>query len=269
MGSKLSPREVVIYMCCKYQSNLDDILWALKQKEKVDDDLLKQYLSNIKSKVVTIVDEDYPKCFKSINKPPLALFYYGDLSILSNYKKVGIIGSRTASRYGEAITKQIVNELALKKEEVAIISGMAKGIDSISQIQAMENNMKVVSFLGSGIECIYPKSSSQIYEYCKTNNGLVCSEYCFDIPPKSEHFPLRNRVLAGASDIVCVIEGTTKSGTSITSNYALEFGKSVICVPNRVDSEFDLTNKLIQDGAYSYLSKDDMDYLLDKIVIKQ
>lgn len=266
MVKKIEARDVLIYMVCKYNSDYKQIIQAIKDKEKMDFDLLNSYFSNIKSKVVTIVDKDYPKCLKIINNPPLALFYYGDLSILSKYKKVGIVGSRINSKYGELVTKGIVDALKDKKSEVAIISGMAKGIDSIAQNQAILNNMKVVSFLGCGIETIYPKSSNNIYEYCKTSSGLVCSEYCMDIPPLSENFPLRNRLISASVDILCIPEGKTKSGTSITSNYAIEYGKSILCVPNNIDSQYDLNNKLIQEGAYSYLCTDDLFYLLERVI---
>lgn len=265
MTNNLKARDILIYMACKYEGNYKHMFQAIKDKEMIDLDLLKRYLSNIKSKVVTYMDNDYPKCLKHISNPPLTLFYYGDLSILSKYKKVGIVGSRNNSKYGETITKEIIDGLATKRSEIAIISGMAKGIDSIAQNQAILNNMKTVSFLGCGIETIYPKSSNNIYKYCKEGNGLVCSEYCFDMPPSSENFPLRNRLISAASDLLCIPEGSLKSGTSISANYAIEQGKNVICVPSNINSQFNLNNKLIQEGAYSYLCIDDLFYLLERV----
>jgi len=244
-------RDVLIYFSNKYKQDYKKITDALKAKEKIDQDLLDQYKSQIKSNYVCLLDDNYPEILKNVPCPPLVLYYYGNFDLINSRKKLAVIGTRTPSNYATRITKKLVSETLINSNnEVTILSGMAYGVDSIAQKEAIKNCGKVISILGSGIDLAYPESSLDIYNYCKeTNNGLVISEYIGLEEPKKEHFPIRNRIISMLANCLLVIEGKEKSGTSITTRYALDFGKDILAVPNEIDSPYSLTNSLIASGA--------------------
>ena len=206
---------------------------------------------------VDINSKYYPERLMYINSPPKELYCLGNLELLNYDKNIGIIGSRDCSYYGERVTKDFAFNLA--KENVAIVSGLAKGVDSFAHIGALNAKGKTIAVIGSGLDNIYPKENIKLAESIIKNNGLVISEYPLGSPPLKQHFPARNRIISGLSDSVLVTEARKNSGTNITVNFALEQGKDVYVVPGNIYSRTsDGTNFMISEGAIPVTSYKDI-----------
>jgi DNA processing protein len=195
---------------------------------------------------VTIIDEQYPEALKKIYKPPFVLFYYGDLGLAHvNEKAIAVIGSRSPSPYGLSMTQTITQSLI--EEGMMIVSGLAYGIDIEAHRAAIAKQGKTIAILGSGIDVCYPKEHLTTYKTIKEQH-LLMSEYPHDTAPNKEHFPWRNRLIAGLARGVFVAEAKKRSGTLITVGYALYLGKDVYVLPHHANTD-NSTNQLIKDGA--------------------
>lgn len=246
-------REVLLYFSLKYKGDFSLIMKALKQKEDVDEKLFEQLTLNLHSSYVTIIDDDYPRAFKNIGYPPFVLYYYGNLS-LAEQKSISVIGMRQASSYGLETTEFMVKDLV--DNDFTIVSGMAKGIDSMAHRSAINHRGDTIAVLGSGIDYVYPYSSKDIYDELKRNQ-LVMSEYPGDEKPHKQYFRNRNRLISGLGDALLVIEASKRSGTMITVGYALDQGKDVFCIPARITDAIGC-NYMIQQGAKLVMNIDDI-----------
>lgn len=210
--------------------------------------------------VITMNDSLYPKDLKNIYDPPVVLFVKGKL--IRNEPGVAVVGSRRATLYGLETAEKL--SAGLSKYGVAIISGMARGIDSKAHIGALAAEGRTIAVLGCGIDIVYPSENKELMKrICKS--GAIVSEYLPGTPPAAFNFPSRNRIISGISLGVAVIEANDKSGSLITANYALEQGKDVFAVPGNIDSRNSTgTNKLIRDGAKIVLELGD---ILDELKI--
>lgn len=238
-------RKILLYFSLKYEGDFMKIYNAIKAKEKVLPENIKNVESKINCNYITIIDNNYPTCFKNILWSPFVLFYYGDLSLIDQTQSVSVIGNRKNSDYGKEMCCKLVKEL--KDFDKTIVSGMALGIDSIAHNSAIENNMKTIAVLGSGIDYVYPKSNKYLYNIIK-HNGLIISEYPNSLIPKPDNFLFRNRIIAALSSHIVVIEAKYKSGTMNTVSYGLEYGKDICCVPALGNIESGC-NMLIKQGA--------------------
>ena len=202
----------------------------------------------------------YPERLRNISSPPKQLYCLGNLELLNYKNNIAIIGSRNCSLYGERAAKDFAFNLA--KNNVCIVSGLAKGIDSFAHIGTLNAKGKTIAVLGSGLDNIYPKENIKLVEEIIKNNGLVISEYPLGTKPLKYHFPARNRIISGLSDSILVVEARRNSGTNITVGFALEQGKDVFVIPGNIYSKTsDGTNFLITEGAIPVLSyKDIIDY---------
>ena len=243
MNSQLD--KIILYFALKYEGNYKKIYEAIKNKEQVFSSDLEQIENKIKSKYITIVNPLYPNSLKQIGTPPIILFYYGDITLLSNSNIVAVIGKREYSMYGKLMTEKIVS--GLKDYDATIVSGMAFGIDSIAHQNSLENKMKTIAVLGGGIDYCYPFSNKELYE-CIKKDGLIISEFPNEIVPEPQNFLIRNRIIAALCEYLLVIEAKYKSGTMNTVAYALEFGKDIFAVPSLATSESGC-NHLIKQGA--------------------
>lgn len=250
--------EILVYFSIKYGGDWDQIYAAINRKEKVDRELMEELLSKQKNNYITILDSNYPSKLKSIYKPPFVLFYKGDISLVNtNNKMLAIIGSRKNTLYGKHVTEQLTKDIV--KENIIVISGLAKGIDSIAHKTTLIENGKTIGVLGNGINIKYPLDNSSLQEEI-SNKGLIVSEYPDFIEAKKEHFPKRNRIIAGLCDAVLVTEANCKSGSMITVSRALELGKDIFCVPHVIGCASGC-NMLIKEGAK--LVESAQDILLD------
>jgi DNA processing protein len=197
--------------------------------------------------IITIVDETYSAMLNTINDAPLVLYAIGDISLLSYNPALSVIGTRNPSMEASRKMELIVNPLV--QEKWLIVSGMAKGIDSLAHRIALRNNAKTIAVLGGGFHHIYPKQNLSLYHQI-AQDGLVLSEYPPDIPPARYHFPERNRIISGLSFGTLVIEATEKSGTLITVEQALDQGREVFAVPGSpIHPQTKGCHRMIQDGA--------------------
>lgn len=192
------------------------------------------------------IDKRFPEKLKNIPNPPFALYVKGQLPDPCK-PSVAIIGARMCSDYGRQMARTFGRGLAMAG--VQVISGMARGVDGISQKAALEIGGESFGVVGCGADVIYPPENSEVYkELCES--GGVISEYPPGTEPKANFFPLRNRIISGLADVVLVIEAREKSGTQITVDTALEQGREVLAVPGRVtDRLSDGCNLLISQGA--------------------
>lgn len=193
-------------------------------------------------KITDIYSENYPHTLKNIYGAPIVLYHIGDIP---KSNMISIVGSRNPSEYGVRCTKKISSYLSL--QGFNIVSGMAKGIDGISHVSALEEGFSV-AVLGNGLDICYPHENMDIYSKLK-EKGCLISEYPPYIKPIKKNFPQRNRIISGLSFATIIIEASEKSGSLITANCALSQNRDIYCVPNYIDTGYNGTNLLIKEGA--------------------
>lgn len=205
---------------------------------------------------VTVEEQKYPARLREIPDAPYGIFYKGELPP-EEKPSIAIIGARDCSEYGRVIAKKFAYCLA--KSGVSIISGMARGIDSISQEEAIQAGGKTYAILGSGVDVCYPKTSASLYQKIWNGEGGIISLLPPGTLPEKYYFPERNRIVAGLADAILVIEARQRSGTWITVDMALQQGKDVYAVPGRItDRLSDGCNELIRQGAGIALTPEDL-----------
>ncbi|OGM27233.1 DNA protecting protein DprA [Candidatus Woesebacteria bacterium RIFCSPLOWO2_01_FULL_39_61] len=208
------------------------------------------YFKKIKSlgiKIITYSDSSYPNNLQGLDNAPLVLYVRGSLPDLTG-RAVAIVGSRKMTSYGRETAYKLASELA--NVGVVIISGLAFGVDSVSHQAALDAGGITIAILASGVDIVTPTSNSYLARKIIDGKGALISEYPLGTQPLKTYFPNRNRIIAGLSNGVVVIEGAQKSGTYHTVNAAAGYGKTVFAVPGPIyspSSEF--PNFLIKNGA--------------------
>lgn len=219
----------------------------LDNRYRKDLDKYIEYMEKHQIKMVNICDKEYPDKLRNIYDPPVTLFVKGDAKVL-NSNSIAIIGCRECSKYGENVSIKFAYELA--KENISIISGMARGIDSAAHIGALRAKGKTIAVLGSGLDRIYPKENLMLHNEIVANGGAVVTEYVIGTNAVKMNFPARNRIISGLSNGIVVVEAKEKSGTLITVDFALEQGKDIFVIPGNITSSNSVgTNELIKQGA--------------------
>ena len=204
---------------------------------------------------LTEEDEDYPRRLREIPSAPYALYVLGQLPP-ENLPAVAMIGARECSEYGIYVAKNFAKELGA--HGIPVISGMARGIDSISQEAALQGGGRTYAVLGCGVDICYPKSSRRLYERILEQGGII-STFPPGTEPMKRLFPERNRIVSGLADVILVVEARQKSGTFITVDMALEQGREVYAIPGRLtDRLSDGCNLLLQQGALIAVSPQDL-----------
>lgn len=200
---------------------------------------------------VSIGEEGYPARLRCIPDAPYGLFYKGNIPT-GEIPAAAVIGARDCSGYGRYVAEELGK--ALGQRGIPVISGMARGIDGISQLAALEAGGSSVGVLGCGVDICYPSGNRKLYQRL-SEQGALLSEYPPGTLPRAQLFPPRNRIVSGLADAVVVVEAREQSGTLITVDMALEQGREVYVVPGRVtDRLSDGCNKLLQQGAAVLLS---------------
>ena len=221
-------------------------LRAIEQwRDKIDPDAEMEKLARYKVRVLTCKDKNYPKRLKEIYDYPPVIYIKGSL-LPEDEWCLAVVGTRRATIYGKQVTEEIVADLARSK--ITIVSGLAKGIDTIAHRSALEAGGRSVAVFASGLDIVYPaeneKLARDIMEY-----GAILSEYPLGMKPRAENFPRRNRILSGLSLVVLVTEADEDSGAMITARDALEQNREVFAVPGSVLSPASRgTNRIIQMG---------------------
>lgn len=196
-----------------------------------------------------LLKEEFPKALFEIPDPPKELYIIGELP-KEDLIYLCVVGSRKYTSYGKEICEKIIG--GLKGYPIAIISGFAMGIDTIAHKKAMETGLKTIVFPGSGLsdEAMYPKSNVQLIREVLKHDGCLLSEFEPDFKATQWSFPMRNRIMAGVSKAVLIIEAEERSGTLITARLATEYNRDVLVVPGSVFSSSSKgTNRLIRQGA--------------------
>ena len=197
----------------------------------------------------------YPKRLKEIYLPPVVLFYKGRLELF-NRLSIGIVGARNHTPYSKEALEYLLPDILERK--VSIISGLARGVDSLAHQLTLELNGETIAVIGNGINICYPKENQSLYDAIG-KKGLILSEYPLDSPPLKFHFPYRNRIIAGLSHGLCVIEAKLHSGSLITANVALSENRQVFALPGNITSEYSKgTNELITAGAFPIRNANDI-----------
>lgn len=196
--------------------------------------------------VIRIDDAGYPKRLREIHTPPKVLYVNGTM-LPEDDIAVALVGSRRASPYGLQTCERLAFELA--SFGITVVSGMARGIDTVAHRGSLRAKGRTIAVLGSGHAHIYPPENRKLYQEISAS-GAVITEYEDDTPPVAGNFPRRNRIISGLSLGVVVVEATKDSGALITANFALEQGREVFAVPGKVDSPTSRgTNEMINEGA--------------------
>lgn len=213
-------------------------------------------MKNKKITYVTQQENTYPQRLRGIPDEPKGLYVIGELPP-EDKPSIAMIGARECSEYGRAMAREFASCMA--RAGVSVVSGMAKGIDSIAQKAALEAGGKTYAVLGCGADICYPASSRMLYDQICQERGGIISLCEPGTPPAKYLFPVRNRIVAGLADAVLVIEARQKSGTFITVDMALAQGKDVYAVPGRLtDRLSDGCNYLIRQGAGIALTPEDL-----------
>jgi DNA processing protein len=202
--------------------------------------------------------KNLPKRLKEIPDPPKKLFIRGKMPD-ENFKWLAVVGSRKYTPYGKQVVEKLVSSLC--NLPVVIVSGLAIGIDSIAQEVALKNNLPCVGIPGSGLldEVLYPSLSKKLAKDILKENGCLLSEFEPDFKATTWSFPKRNRIMAGLSDAILVIEAEIKSGTLITSKLAVEYNRNVLTVPGSIfSSNSEGPNMLIKLGATPITNENDL-----------
>jgi len=197
-------------------------------------------------RALSIESPDYPELLRETDSAPVVLYARGSL-IPQDRFAIAVVGSRRPTHYGASVAESVTEDLA--RSGFTIVSGMARGIDSLAHRSALRTEARTVAVLGSGIDVPYPPENKLLMERI-AESGSVISEFPPGTPPDKENFPRRNRIISGLALGVLVVEATADSGALITARYAIDQGREVFAVPGNVTSLLSAgTNELIRRGA--------------------
>lgn len=206
---------------------------------------LLEELAKKQIKVLSIFDDDYPSSLKNIDNPPKLLYLKGNDKLLHS-EIIAVVGTRKPTRYGVKVTEDFAREFALSG--LTIVSGMARGLDTVAHKVCIELNKPTIAVFGCGLDVCYPAENKGVYDAILKSGGLLVSEYKPDVRPLSYHFPERNRIICGLAKGVFLAEASLKSGSIISARLAIEQGKELFIVPGNINSEASLgTNALLKE----------------------
>ena len=248
-----SPRGIYEAGAVGWREILSDSIVEYMDRQKKYENLEAEYhrLEEQQIRLVLQEEEEFPRKLLEIPDPPYGIFYKGMLPA-QDQPAVAVIGARECSEYGRFVAEELGRYLG--GQRIPVISGMARGIDGISQQAALSAGGTSYGVLGCGVDICYPSQNRKLYEELIQKGGLL-STYAPGTKALPAYFPPRNRIVSGLSDAVIVIEARQKSGTLITVDMALEQGKDVYVVPGRItDRLSDGCNRLLTQGAGVFLS---------------
>ncbi|MEO8961952.1 MAG: DNA-processing protein DprA [Ginsengibacter sp.] len=217
--------------------------------EKAEDEI--QFIKKYKIAPLFLTDNDYPQRLLNCYDSPPLLYYKGNAN-LNHTKLVAIVGTRNNDDYGKSICEKLIEELSA--EEVIIVSGLAFGIDSIAHKASLKNNLQTIGVLAHGLDRVYPSQNTSLARQMIANGGLL-TEFKSSTIPDKQNFPGRNRIVAGISDAIIVIESGLKGGSLITAELANGYNKDVFAVPGRAeDTRSEGCNYLIKNNKANLLT---------------
>lgn len=212
-------------------------------------------LAELGAVAICFDDPLYPLLLKQLTDPPPVLYVHGDKQLLGGVS-VAIVGSRAATTYGRRTAQSLARQLATRR--VTVVSGLALGIDAEAHQGALDAQGATVGVLGCGIDVVYPQQNRPLYRQIVKSGALV-SEYPLGTPPEGFRFPARNRIIAGLSKGIVVVEAAKRSGSLITAQIGLDYGREIFAVPGQVDSsKSEGSHWLLQQGAKLVQRVDDI-----------
>ncbi|HSR90284.1 MAG TPA: DNA-processing protein DprA [Gemmatimonadales bacterium] len=207
------------------------------------------------ARVMTLLDADYPALLHTIGEPPPVIFLLGNCGLL-DCPAVAIVGSRDHSPYGAEVCRTLATAAA--RRGIVVISGMARGLDAVGHVAALDAGGGTIGVLGNGLGVVYPAAKRALYERVAAQ-GLLITEFPPGERPSVYTFPRRNRLISALARATVVIEAASGSGALITADAALEQGRDVLAVPGNITSHTSVgTNRLIRDGAVPVLEAADL-----------
>jgi DNA processing protein len=207
-------------------------------------------LEKLGGKLITIWDQEYPPILKKIYDPPILFYILGELKESDQYS-IAIVGTRQPTNYGKVHAEKI--SMDLSRQGITIISGMARGIDSIAHNGAIKSGGRTIAVIGSGLDVIYPPENKKLFDKI-AENGAVISEFTLGTKPDAQNFPRRNRIISGLSLGVIVIETGVKGGAMQTAAFALDQNREVFALPGNVGvRQSEGSNLLIQKSEAELL----------------
>jgi DNA processing protein len=220
----------------------------LGYRKKIDVETNFDSLSKQGIKVLTILEDTYPELLSQISSPPTVIYYKGDLLSTLSRPCIAVVGTRLISIYGQEVTQRLVEGLV--SAGLTVVSGLAKGVDSVAHRATLDADGKTVAVLGSGLNHIFPVENHQLAERIVSSGGAVISEYPPEMDSLPGNFPARNRIISGLSLGVLVTEAAEDSGSLITADFATEQGRDVFAVPGPITSKLSQgPSKLLKVGA--------------------
>jgi DNA processing protein len=220
-------------------------------------DLLAKFNATIPdgASVISLTEIGYPSKLRNLSNPPPFIYYLGDIALFEQ-PSLAVVGSRRPTDYGRRLTSRIVTELA--QAGVVIVSGLAYGIDGVAHQAALETGGKTAAVFGCSLETIYPPGHKALAQRI-IQQGCLISEFPKGTRPERFNFPVRNRIVAGLSDGVLVVEAGQRSGALVTAQIALDQNRDVLAIPGSIDSELSVgPNSLIKQGAIAVTSAEDI-----------
>ncbi len=222
---------------------LSDVI--LSWRERFDPAKEEKRLAEMGGRFVPQGHPDYPPLLREIHDPPIGLYALGP--VMPARRNIAIIGSRRATLYGQAVAKKLAGDLA--RMGFCIISGLARGIDSVAHQGALDAGGQTVAVLGCGADVIYPPENLDLYRRIAAS-GAILSEFPLGRRADKQTFPMRNRIVAGLCEAVIVVESDVNGGSMITAKFAADQGRTVFAVPGRIDQVSSRgCHALIRDGA--------------------
>ena len=192
-------------------------------------------------------DRLYPKKLLQIKDRPNKIYVVGNIELLNN-KSIAIVGSRISSTYGEYYAAKFAKEIS--KKGITIISGLAKGIDTVAHQNSKQEKGRTIAVLGCGFNHVYPKENEELFNEIIENGGCIVSQYSPDTDINLKEVPFRNRIISALSEGVLIVEARHRSGSGVTAKYAFVQNKKVFCLPNQIGVTTGVgTNNLIKEGA--------------------
>ena len=220
---------------------------ALKAKDLTEAEKILTDCERLELQVLTLRDAAYPVRLRSIYDPPCLLYLRGRLPEVDELPAVAVVGTRKASPYGIRCAEDLA--VGLADAGAVVVTGLARGIDSMAAQGALRAGGTVIGVLGGGVDVIYPKENGWLYDDVAAA-GCLISEYPPGTEPLPAHFPIRNRIMSGLSIAALVVEAPVRSGALITAGMALDQGRDVFAVPGPIYAENSKgCNRLIRDGA--------------------
>ena len=215
-------------------------------------------IDEYKMDVTTFLDKDFPSILNHIYNPPAILFMRGNRALLDKrLNRIALVGARRCSLYGRNVARMLGKELG--KYSTIIVSGGARGIDAHGHEGLLASLGYGIVVMGCGLDIVYPRENTKLFDRILQNNGLLVSEYPPGTPPSAKHFPARNRIISGLSRGVIVVEAKASSGSLITADMAVSEGRDVFVVPcNLLDHTADGNKFLMRNGAFVLTGYEDI-----------